>query len=783
MASTPLDLSGLTPSEVEERVAAGQTNTVAAATSRTVGDIVRANVLTRFNAILGTLLIVILIVGPLIDALFGLVLVANTLIGIIQELRAKQTLDRLALLVGSKATVVRDGSPMEVERSEVVLDDLLTVGPGDEVVVDAVVVEAVGLQVDESFLSGESEPVPKAPDDEVLSGSFVSAGSGHLRAIRVGEDAYLAGFDREARRFSLVRSELRSGINQILRYVTWVMIPAAVLLVGSQLIAHESLPEAIRSSVGGLVGMIPEGLVLLTSVAFAVGVVRLGRQQVLVNELAAIEGLARVDILCLDKTGTLTDGTLTLASIEPGETERDPEGLRAAIGALAAADPRPNGTLRALALSCPDPGWALAGRVPFSSDRKWSAIDAGERGVWVLGAPDVILSASTTHDGFLAAIDAKSATGRRVVLVAAADHLDSEELPTGVRPVGLVELEEQVRPSAAGTIEWFGREGVELRVISGDHPATVSSVAARVGIDGEGLDARDLGDPESLGEMMENNRVFGRVVPDQKRSMVSALQSNGHVVAMTGDGVNDVLALKEADLGIAMGSGSPATRAVGRLVLLDNAFDRLPGVVAEGRRVIANIERVANLFLTKTVYVTVLSIAVGVLQMPFPFYPRHLTLISSLTIGIPAFFLALAPNTTMARPGFVKRVLEFAVPAGVVAAVATLAGYAVAHARPGVDLDEARTVATLTLFIVGMWVLAILARPYTMFRRLLIGSLVGVFTLVFTVPQLQSLFALEPPEIEVLAWGAATAGVACLLLELAWRFTGWVGDRRQKRLE
>ncbi|HEY6635928.1 MAG TPA: HAD-IC family P-type ATPase, partial [Acidimicrobiia bacterium] len=668
MATTSLDLSGLTPSEVEERVAASQTNAVAAATSRTVGDIVRANVFTRFNAILGTLLIVILIVGPLIDALFGLVLVANTLIGIIQELRAKQTLDRLALLVGSKATVVRDGTSSEVERSEVVLDDLLTVGPGDEVVVDAVVVDAVGLQVDESFLSGESEPVPKAVDEEVLSGSFVSAGSGHLRAIRVGEDAYLAGFDREARRFSLVRSELRSGINQILRYVTWVMIPAAVLLIGSQLIAHESLPEAIRSSVGGLVGMIPEGLVLLTSVAFAVGVVRLGRQQVLVNELAAIEGLARVDILCLDKTGTLTDGTLTLASIEPGETNRDPDALRAAIGALAAADPRPNGTLRALALSCPDPGWALVGRVPFSSERKWSAIDAGDRGVWVLGAPDVILAASN-HDGFLAAVDARSATGRRVVLVAAADHLDSERLPIGVRPIGLVELEEQVRPSAAGTIEWFGREGVELRVISGDHPATVSSVAGRVGIDGEGLDARDLGDADSLGETMEHNRVFGRVVPEQKRSMVSALQSKGHVVAMTGDGVNDVLALKEADLGIAMGSGSAATRAVGRLVLLDNAFDRLPGVVAEGRRVIANIERVANLFLTKTVYVTVLSIAVGVLQMPFPFYPRHLTLISSLTIGIPAFFLALAPNTTIARPGFVKRVLEFAVPAGVVAAI------------------------------------------------------------------------------------------------------------------
>ncbi len=430
MASTPLDLSGLTPSEVEERVAAGQTNTVAAATSRTVGDIVRANVFTRFNAILGTLLIVILIVGPLIDALFGLVLVANTLIGIIQELRAKQTLDRLALLVGSKATVIRGGSPMEVERSEVVLDDLLTVGPGDEVVVDAVVVEAVGLQVDESFLSGESEPVLKAPDDEVLSGSFVSAGSGHLRAIRVGEDAYLAGFDREARRFSLVRSELRSGINQILRYVTWVMIPAAVLLIGSQLIAHESLPEAIRSSVGGLVGMIPEGLVLLTSVAFAVGVVRLGRQQVLVNELAAIEGLARVDILCLDKTGTLTDGTLTLASIEPGE----PTGILKRCGPRSERWRRRTPTPTAPFVPSPFPARIPAGTwqavVPFSSERKWSAIDAGDTrrvGAWSARRDPLRLDDPRRFPGCR-----RCQVGDVVVVsscVAAADQLDSEELP------------------------------------------------------------------------------------------------------------------------------------------------------------------------------------------------------------------------------------------------------------------------------------------------------------------------------------------------------------------
>jgi cation-transporting ATPase E len=776
------DLTGLQASEVAERVAAGRTNAVTPATSRTVVDIVRTNVFTRFNAILGSLLAVILIVGPIIDALFGLVLIANTFIGILQELRAKKTLDRLALLVASKATVIRDQSPQQVARGDVVIDDLLVVGAGDEVLVDAVVVDAAGLQVDESLLSGESEAVSKSPGDEVLSGSFVSAGSGYLRAIRVGEEAYLAAFDREARRFSLVRSELRSGINRILQYVTWIMIPAAVLLIGSQLIAHQSLTEAIRSSVGGLVGMIPEGLVLLTSVAFAVGVIRLGRQKVLVNELAAIEGLARIDILCLDKTGTITDGTLTVANIEAWGSDGEEDSLKTVIGALAAADPRPNGTLRALAEACPDPGWALDGRVPFSSERKWSAIDAGSRGVWVLGAPELVLSTSGDEQAeeLLTAVTEKSSSGRRVMLVAAADQLDGDRLPIRVRPVGLVELEEHVRPSALGTIDWFGRQGVDLRVISGDHPATVAAVATRVGIHGDGIDATEFVDPTQLGDIMERHRVFGRVVPDQKRAMVSALQDGGHVVAMTGDGVNDVLALKEADLGIAMGSGSPATRAVGRLVLLDNAFDRLPGVVAEGRRVIANIERVANLFLTKTVYVTVLAIAVGLLRVPFPFYPRHLTLISALTIGIPAFFLALAPNTTMARPGFVPRVLQFAIPAGVVAAAATFAGYAVAHSREGVSLGEARTVATLTLFIVGMWVLTILARPYTPFRRLLVGSLIGLFALVFTLPPLQTLFALEPPGIEALLWGAAIASLACVVLELAWRFSARVVERRHE---
>jgi cation-transporting ATPase E len=412
----------------------------------------------------------------------------------------------------------------------------------------------------------------------------------------------------------------------------------------------------------------------------------------------------------------------------------------------------------------------LSSRIPFSSEAKWSAIDAADHGVWILGAPEVILSAG--HEDLLERVTERSGTGSRVLLVAKADRIDGGGLPVGARPAGLIELAEQIRPDASETIEWFREQGVGLRVLSGDHPATVATVASRVGIGGaEGVDARGL-DVADLDAALDRQEVFGRVQPAQKKTIVETLQRGGHVVAMTGDGVNDVLALKQADLGIAMGSGSPATRAVGRLVLVDNEFARLPGVVAEGRRVIANIERVANLFLTKTVYVTLLAVSVGVLRMPFPFYPRHLTLISTLTIGVPAFFLALAPNTTRALSGFVPRVLRFAVPAGVIAATATFVGYAQATAYPGVTLTEARTVATLILFMVGIWVLTVLTRPYTLLRRLLVGSLIGVFAVVFTVPQLQELFALQLPEPEVLLRGGLIGVVACAAIELAWRLVG-----------
>jgi magnesium-transporting ATPase (P-type) len=670
-------LDGLTEAEVRERVARGEVNDVPAAPSRTVKQIVRANVLTRFNALLGALLVVILTVGPLQDALFGLVLIANSGIGILQELRVKRT-------------------------------------------------------------------------------------------TRVGKAAYAVQLAEEARRFTLTRSELRAGIDKILRIVTWAIVPTGALLFVSQLRSNANVHDAVRGSVAGTVAMVPEGLVLLTSVAFAVGVVRLARRRVLTQELPAVEVLARVDVLCIDKTGTLTEGRLVVEEVEvlaAGEPHAD------ALAALAASDPHPNATLRAIGESfdrAPE-GWDADGAVPFSSARKWSAASFGPKGTWVLGAPDVLIAAASPGlEPVRSRAAAFAGSGRRIVLLSRTDRsLDGEHLPDGLLPVVLVVLGDRVRTDAAATLAYFAKQGVAVKVMSGDHPGTVAAIAARLGAQGaeSPLDAREL--PEDLGALadeLDTHSIFGRVTPQQKQRMVKALRSRGHVVAMTGDGVNDVLALKDADIGIAMGSGSAATRSVAQLVLLDSTFDALPSVVAEGRRVLGNIERTSNLYVTKTVYAMLLALGVGVVGFPFPFWPRHLTLIGALTIGIPSFFLALAPNAERARPGFLKRVLRFTMPAGALAAIATFLAYYLAKKEPGVSLEEARTTATMVLLWIGFLVLSIVAAPFTRPRLLLVWSMPALFVLVMLVPPARHFLALEAPPLIV--WLAAF-GIAGLVWSFA----------------
>ncbi|MEN3614427.1 HAD-IC family P-type ATPase [Plantactinospora sp. ZYX-F-223] len=763
--------TGLSTAQVAERIAAGQVNDVPVRSGRSVGEIVKANLCTRINAIMGVLFGVILAVGPIQDALFGGVIIANTLIGVVQELRAKRTLDRLAIVGAARPVVRRDGQAVEVTSADLVLDDLIELGPGDQIAVDGVVVEAEQLEVDESLLTGEADPVVKQVGDPLLSGSFVTAGAGAMRATKVGRAAYAARLAEEASRFTLVNSELRGGLNTILRFVTWLIIPTGLALIVSQyLVNSDDLPEAVRRMVAGLVPMVPEGLVLLTSVAFAVGVIRLGRRRCLVQELPAIEGLARVSVVCLDKTGTLTDAAMTVAEVR----QLDPAApVPEVLGLLGAADERPNASLRAIVEAYPaPPGWRIGERIPFSSARKWSGATLtdpdGISTQWRLGAPDVLLPAG--HPA-LAEADAYGARGLRVLLLARVTADGS--VPDPVHPVALVVLAQRLRPEAPDTLRYFAEQGVAVKVLSGDNALSVGAVARSLGLPGaeHPVDARELPtDPAELAEVVQRHTVFGRVGPQQKRDMVAALQGAGHTVAMTGDGVNDVLALKDADIGVAMGSGSPASRAVAQIVLLDNNFGALPAVVAEGRRVIGNIERVANLFLTKTVYSVLLAVIVVLSQVPYPFLPRHLTIISSLTIGIPAFFLALAPNHERARPGFVGRVLRFAVPSGLVAMAATITSYLVARSVYDGDLAAETSAATLTLFLVGLWAVAIIARPYTWWRILLVLALGCAFATILAVPFLQEFFQLSLVGTTAPGIAIGLAVVAGTLLELIRRF-------------
>ncbi|MGV9620530.1 HAD-IC family P-type ATPase [Streptomyces tendae] len=775
--------TGLTAAGVAERIARGQVNDVPVRSSRSLADIVRANVFTRFNAIIGVLWVIMLIVAPIQDSLFGFVILANTGIGIIQEWRAKKTLDSLALIGEVRPTVRRDGKPAEISTSEIVLDDVIEIGPGDKAVVDGVCVEADGLEIDESLLTGEADPVVKQPGDQVMSGSFVVAGGGAFRATKVGREAYAAQLAEEASRFTLVQSELRSGISTILKYVTWMMVPTAIGLILSQLLAKDNeLDDSIARTVGGIVPMVPEGLVLLTSVAFAIGVVRLGRKQCLVQELPAIEGLARVDTVCLDKTGTLTEGGMDVTDLRLLDGA-DEGHVRAVLGALGASDPRPNASLQAIIDTYPVDGsagaWRSTGALPFSSARKYSGatFDEGD-GVsrtWLLGAPDVLLA---EDDPALAETGRLNEQGLRVLLLARADRaLDDPDLARGVTPTALVVLEQRLRPDAADTLRYFADQDVRAKVISGDNAVSVGAVAAKLGLSGATVDARRLpAEREEMASALDEGTVFGRVTPQQKRDMVGALQSRGHTVAMTGDGVNDVLALKDADIGVAMGSGSEATRAVAQIVLLNNSFATLPSVVAEGRRVIGNITRVATLFLVKTVYSVLLAILVVCTQVEYPFLPRHLTLLSTLTIGVPAFFLALAPNKERARPHFVRRVMRYAIPGGVVAGAATFVTYLVArqHYTGPNALDAETSAATLTLFLISMWVLAIIARPYTWWRVLLVAAMGLGFMIVLAVPWLQDFFALKLVGVTMPWTAVGIAVAAAAVLELLWR---WVGRR------
>jgi cation-transporting ATPase E len=684
-------------------------------------------VCTRFNALLGSLCVVVLVVRSPSDALFGLVVVTNAFIGIVQETRAKRTLDSLAFLHRAASTVVRDGEVHSISTDDIVLDDIMLLKSGDRIPADGVVIESHQLEVDESNLTGESEPVAKSVGDSVLSGCGVVAGGGFFRATTVGASAYANSLSTEARVFRRTPSEIQRGLDTVLRWVGWVILVAIPLqIVAVVRLDQQSLRSGILRSVAGLVGVVPEGLVLLSTLAFFSAALSLSKQQVLVQELNAVEGLARVDVVCIDKTGTLTTGTIEFGSCEilAHDARHD---IASALGALASDTDR-NSTLQAVHEAYPDIAqWTTTHRIPFDSNRKWKASAFDGHGTWYLGAPEML----APHDErVMVRVNQLAGVGNRVLLLCRSRQWMKEPRKSDdIESMALVVLRERIRVDARDTLKYLESQGVRVVVVSGDNPATVSAIAHEVGIEStNAIDARTLGDDSmAIDVALEQSSIFGRVSPMQKREMVHALQTRGHVVAMTGDGVNDSLALKRADVGIAMGNATPATKAVAQFVLLDSSFSSFPLMLGEGRRVIANIERVAQLFLAKNAMSFVAIVVGAVSATGFPVMPRQMTFLSTLTIGVPAFFLALAPNSRRFSRGFVSRIVSRSVPIGVAIGISVV----MADRITG---DSSGAAASITALICFFFLLLRVAQPLTMQKTLLIFGLACIATVCVAAP-------------------------------------------------
>ncbi len=736
---------GLTAQEAARRAQAGLLNTPVEAPTKTEGQIIRDNLCTFFNLVFVVLGLCLFAVGSFRDTLFLLIVAANTLIGIVQEIRSKHTIDKLTLLNAPKATVVRDGQELRLDTRDLVQGDVILLAPGNEIPADAVVLTGE-LQVNEALLTGESDAVSKLPGSELLSGSFVVAGRSRAQLTRVGAQSYASRLTLEAKKgHAPTRSEMMRSLDKLIRVIGFALIPmGAVLFLKQYFFLHAGLAAAVTSTVAALIGMIPEGLYLLTSVALAVSVLRLARRKTLVHDMSSIETLARVDVLCVDKTGTITQPGMEVVGLEPLDEKAFPlpalEGVLASYYAAADAD---NETAKAMADRFQGKALWRAGRVvPFTSAAKWSAVTFPGHGTYVVGAPAFILREA--YPPLKAQVDAYTSQGERVLLLARQEGgVAGGKLLGETVPMALLRIANRVRPEAPDTFRYFAKQGVEIKVISGDDPLTVSQVALRANIDGaeRSVDASLLSD-EALAAAADVYTVFGRVSPNQKRILVKALKKAGHTVAMTGDGVNDVLALKDSDCGIAMASGADAACQAAQLVLLDSNFASMPHVVLEGRRVINNIQRSASLFLVKNIFSFFLSlITIFATNMPYPLVPLQLSLISALTIGVPSFFLALEPNKSIVQGHFLPNVLSRACPGGLTNLFLVLLAqlFAFAFAFPAQDLS---TLSALLLAANGLVVLYQVCKPFDGKRLFLLCSMTAA--MVVAVAFFGGFFSLTP---------------------------------------
>jgi P-type E1-E2 ATPase len=740
--------SGLTEAEAASRLAASGRHD-APPTSRTYASIVRANVFTVFNLILAVAGAATLAFGEWQDALFLGVLVANAVIGTAQEVRAKRALDRLSALVAPRATVIRDGRPRAVTPDQLVAGDLVQLAPGDQLLADGRLEQADALRLDESVLTGESEPVAHHIGDEIHSGSFAVEGVGSYVISAVGADSYAGRLTGEARSFRHPRSPLERALNRLLFVLVAVMVPLGVVLGYALWHRHAAVDTAVPTSVAAVVTLVPEGLILLASLTYAVAAVRMARRGALAQQLNAIESLASVDVVCLDKTGTLTQPTLRVAELV------GPAPVAEELGRYVASTSVRNPTLEAIAAAYPADARPVTEQIPFSSQLRFGAQRIGGVG-YVLGAPEHF-----DLDGLADQAAEAAVAGRRVLAFGTAEPLDQER----PRARGLVLLAEELRPEAHSTVDWFRSQGVELKVLSGDRPQTVAAIARDAGIDGVAIDASSLpADPAELQEAVLACAVFGRISPQDKRRVVEALRASGRYVAMVGDGVNDVPALKAAQLAIAQGTGTQMARAVADVVLVRGEFAAVPEMVAEGRKILRNVQRVAKLFVTKSAFAAFLVLSVGLTPTAYPLLPRHLTLAASLTIGIPGFFLALAPSSgRYSSEGFLRELARFALPAGTAAGLGVVSSYLFALNVLDLRLVEARTVAVTVLVLVGLFLILALEasgrlRGATVLSLCLL--LLCLYVLVLLVPFAREFFSLAPPSLAIVAPALAGGALA-----------------------
>ncbi|MGN0359418.1 MAG: HAD-IC family P-type ATPase, partial [Hominisplanchenecus sp.] len=761
--------SGLSSTEVEQRIEQGMVNITDNNIFKTKKEIIITHTVTYFNFLNLFLGVLVLISGQYKNITFMGVIIINSIIGILQEMKVKKLVDQLSVMTASKAHVIRDGKKQEIPVDEVVMDDLVSVVSGDQVCSDCVVLEADGMEVNESMLTGESKPVRKKEGDHLLSGSFLTAGSGIGRVEHVGEDNYATVLAKKAKTKKRATSEMQRTIKRIIKILGVLIIPIGILLYRSQInVDGATFSDSLVGTVAGVIGMIPEGLVLLTSISFILGVGRLARKRALVQEMEAIEALARVNVLCLDKTGTITTGELEVVEMVIAG-EESYERAEQVMNEMAFAFDDVNNTQKALMKRFKGTKiWRIAGKIPFSSDRKYRAVRFENEGCYVLGAPEFL---NREDEELKQKVYGYSSDGLRVLLLGRCEeiHEDTGEVE-GVVPVALIVVADCIRPEASDTFRYFREQNVAIKVISGDNPMTVSQIAVKAGLEGgeRYIDANELPvDMKELQQEVEKYSVYGRVKPEQKQRIIQAYQANRKVVGMVGDGVNDVLALKDADCGIAMAAGSDAAKQVAHIVLMDSNFACLKNIVSEGRTIITNIERVSSLYLTKTIYSVLLCVIFILLEHSYPFIPIQLSWISATAIGIPSFILALEHTESVNSDGFLRHVLRIALPSAITMVLSLL----VIQILGGFwNMEETMTYTfnMLTGGAVAMLVVVKVCQPLNWLRRILCISVITIFCAgIILIPQLFGIYS-------VFRWEMVLCiPLICMVLVFFRMFTGF----------